>query len=278
MPPPVIVRLRDLTRYRKKLVEARSSETQRIQKLLEDAGIELDSVVADVLGKSGRWARSRRLVLVDPIAKLRLVEPKVFRGEVLTRNVQASLYNRWCRDDAAHPHEAFVGLMALLHGASRAELANLRVDEVESAARTLRLGKRPYPVPIDPFTWTALERCLSYREARGDLNPHVLVTTRSAVRTTMASAGYLSHVLDLAGVSLQTLRSTRLSCMVMAADPKVVSRAFALDDASTVRYLGDAVDRSRLDAVKERGLASSRRGAGHPHQVGESGEGEQPAH
>lgn len=54
VPPPVIARLRDLTRYRKKLVEARASETQRIQKLLEDAGIKLDSVVSDVLGKSAR--------------------------------------------------------------------------------------------------------------------------------------------------------------------------------------------------------------------------------
>ena len=198
-----------------------------------------------------RWARSRRVVLVDPSAKLRLVEPRVFRGEVVPRDVQALLYKRWCRDDAAHPHEAFVGLMALLHAASRAELANLRVDDVDSAARTVRLGNRPYPVPIDPFTWTALVRCLSYREAHGGLNPHVIVTNRSAVRTTMVSPGYLSHVLDLAGVSLQTLRSTRLSRMVMDLDPKVVSQAFGMDDSSTVRYLGDAIDRSRLDAVNE---------------------------
>jgi integrase len=191
------------------------------------------------------------LVFVDPTAKLGLVEPKVFRGKVLTRAIQATLYKRWCCDDAAHPHEAFVGLMALLHGASRAELANLRVDELESAARTVRLGNRPYPVPIDPFTWTALERCLSYRDVRGGLNPHVLVTKRSAVRTTTVSPGYLSHVLDLAGVSLQTLRSTRLSSMVMELDPKIVSQAFGMDDASTVRYLGDAVDRSRLDAVND---------------------------
>lgn len=198
-----------------------------------------------------RWARSRRLVLVDPTAQLRLIEPKAFRGEVLAREVQASLYNRWCRNDAAHPHEAFVGLMALLHGASRAELANLRVDDVGAASRTVRLGNRPYPVPIDPFTWKALGHCLSYREALGDLNQHVLVTTRSAVRTMAVSPGYLSHVLDLADVSLQTLRSTRLSCMVVALDPKVVSQAFGMDDASTVRYLGDVVDRSRLDGVKE---------------------------
>jgi transposase len=54
VPPPEIARLRDLTRYRTKLVQDRARETQRIQKLLEDAGIKLDSVVSDVLGKAAR--------------------------------------------------------------------------------------------------------------------------------------------------------------------------------------------------------------------------------
>ena len=54
VPPPVIARLRDLTRYRKKLVEDRAKETQRVQKVLEDAGIKLDSVVTDVMGKASR--------------------------------------------------------------------------------------------------------------------------------------------------------------------------------------------------------------------------------
>ena len=54
VPPPVIAELRDLTRYRKKLIEERSRETQRVQKLLEDAGIKLDSVVSDILGVSAR--------------------------------------------------------------------------------------------------------------------------------------------------------------------------------------------------------------------------------
>jgi transposase len=54
VPPPDIARLRDLTRYRKKLVEERAHEAQRIQKLLEDAGIKLDSVVTDVTGTSAR--------------------------------------------------------------------------------------------------------------------------------------------------------------------------------------------------------------------------------
>jgi transposase len=54
VPPPIIRQLRDLTRYRKRLVQAATAETQRIQKTLEDAGIKLGSVAAEVLGASGR--------------------------------------------------------------------------------------------------------------------------------------------------------------------------------------------------------------------------------
>jgi transposase len=54
VPPPAIRQLRDLTRYRKRLIQAHNSECQRIQKTLEDAGIKLDSVASSVLGASGR--------------------------------------------------------------------------------------------------------------------------------------------------------------------------------------------------------------------------------
>ncbi len=54
VPPTVIRQLRDLTRYRKRLIQAHTSEGQRIQKTLEDAGIKLGSVASDVLGVSGR--------------------------------------------------------------------------------------------------------------------------------------------------------------------------------------------------------------------------------
>jgi transposase len=54
VPPAPIRELRDLTRYRKRLIQTHSSECQRIQKTLEDAGIKLDSVASDILGVSGR--------------------------------------------------------------------------------------------------------------------------------------------------------------------------------------------------------------------------------
>jgi transposase len=82
VPPPVIAELRDLTRYRKKLIEERSRETQRIQKLLEDAGIKLDSVVSDILGVSARQmlealiAGARDIEALAELARGRL-RPKI---------------------------------------------------------------------------------------------------------------------------------------------------------------------------------------------------------
>jgi transposase len=54
VPPPAIRELRDLTRYRKRLIQNHTAEQQRVQKTLEDAGIKLDSVASDVFGVSGR--------------------------------------------------------------------------------------------------------------------------------------------------------------------------------------------------------------------------------
>jgi transposase len=54
VPPEPIIELRDLTRTRRQLVRQRVRHVQRIQKTLEDANIKLDSVISDVLGKSGR--------------------------------------------------------------------------------------------------------------------------------------------------------------------------------------------------------------------------------
>src|SRR3989441_11278924 len=54
VPPEPIQELRDLTRTRKQLVREIVQHTQRIQRVLEDANVKLDSVISDVLGLSGR--------------------------------------------------------------------------------------------------------------------------------------------------------------------------------------------------------------------------------
>ena len=54
VPPEVVRQARDLTRYRKRLVQSRTAEFQRIEKALEDAGVKLDVVASDILTVSGR--------------------------------------------------------------------------------------------------------------------------------------------------------------------------------------------------------------------------------
>ena len=53
VPPRPIRELRDLVRYRRKLVESRTAERNRLLKLLETANIKLASVASDVFGVSG---------------------------------------------------------------------------------------------------------------------------------------------------------------------------------------------------------------------------------
>lgn len=54
VPPQPIRELRDLTRYRRKLVESQTAERNRLLKLLETANVKLASVATDVFGLSGR--------------------------------------------------------------------------------------------------------------------------------------------------------------------------------------------------------------------------------
>src|SRR6266571_3378615 len=54
IPGHQVAALRARTRYRKKLIEHRASEGQRLSKVLEDAGIKIDSVASELLGVSGR--------------------------------------------------------------------------------------------------------------------------------------------------------------------------------------------------------------------------------
>jgi transposase len=54
VPPRPLRDLRALVRYRRKLIQSRTSERNRLQKLLETANIKLATVLSDVFGVSGR--------------------------------------------------------------------------------------------------------------------------------------------------------------------------------------------------------------------------------
>ena len=54
IPPAEIAAIREVARYRKKLVGSRTSEIQRLGKVCEDAGIKIDSVASSLATKSAR--------------------------------------------------------------------------------------------------------------------------------------------------------------------------------------------------------------------------------
>ena len=60
-PPKEIRGLRNLTRYRKAQIEERTREVQRLEKVLQDAGIKLSSVATRALGASGRARLDARI-------------------------------------------------------------------------------------------------------------------------------------------------------------------------------------------------------------------------
>lgn len=187
------------------------------------------------------WARTRRLVLVDPTATLTAGRRRGFNGQVLTTTEQHRRYHRWAADPQAHPHECLVGMLALLHGAASAELRGLGVADVDPARRTIRLGRRPHPVPLDPASWLALERCPTVRADLGTHNPYVLVTRVTKTGSAPVSEAYLAHVLDPAGVPPRRLRATRLADLVTMLDPKLVAEAFGLDPDGVLAHLADHV-------------------------------------
>src|SRR5438045_4898716 len=68
VPPPPLRELRELVRYRRKLIEAQAAERNRLLWLLETANIKLASVMSDVFGGSGR-AMLRALIAGEASAE-----------------------------------------------------------------------------------------------------------------------------------------------------------------------------------------------------------------
>jgi hypothetical protein len=102
------------------------------------------------------------------------------------------------------------GLLSLLHGASSYEIRNVLAQDVDLAGSQVVLGRRRFPVPLDPVTLDALKACLAARERLVTDNPHLMVTKDSRMHTRPCSQYYLFHLFDTVGVSPQVLRQTRL--------------------------------------------------------------------
>jgi len=107
VPPAPMRELRDLTRYRKVLIQERSREANRLHKVLQDADVKLASVARDILGVSGR-AMLEALVqgTTDPAVLADLARGKLRRKRAALRDALAGRFRA---------HHAFLVSQLLAH-------------------------------------------------------------------------------------------------------------------------------------------------------------------
>jgi transposase len=129
VPPEPIRQLRDLTRTRTTVVRERAHEIQRLEKLLEDAGIKLSSVATDLTGVSGR-AMLEALI-----------------GGQRDPAVLAELAKRRLRSKIPELTEALTGRFAEHH----AFLARLHLDLIDGHTRAIDDLTARIEVVVEPF-------------------------------------------------------------------------------------------------------------------------------
>jgi transposase len=129
VPPKPIRELRDLTRYRRKLVESQTAERNRLLKLLETANIKLASVATDVFGVSGR-------LMLKALAK----------GET-TPQQMAELAKRSLRSKIPQLELALEGKMEEHHRF----LLQLQLDRLEAVEKDLEVLEQRLQENLKPY-------------------------------------------------------------------------------------------------------------------------------
>jgi transposase len=131
VPPKPIRELRNLTRYRRAQIEERTREVQRLDKVLQDAGIKLSSVASDIMGVSGR-------------SMLRAMVAGSRDPEALAELAQGAL-----RKKLPALREALTGRFGSHHGLLVGEIL-AKLDYLEEAIERLSAEVERLMAPFEP--------------------------------------------------------------------------------------------------------------------------------
>jgi transposase len=168
VPPAPIRELRDLTRARTLMTRERGREIQRLEKLLEDAGIKLSSVASDITGVSGRLMLQ---ALIDGQQ-----DPAVL----------AQLAKRRLRTKIPELTEALTGRFSQHH----AFLARMYLDVIDQRTRQIEELNTRIEVVMEPFqSFSALIRTIP---GIGQHCAEVIVAETGADMTVFPTAAHLA--------------------------------------------------------------------------------------
>ena len=172
VPPEAIRHLRDLTRTRTTITRERAREIQRLEKLLEDAGIKLSSVASDISGVSGR------LMLDALIAGQR--DPAAL----------AELAKRRMRSKIAQLTEALTGRFSDHH----AFLARVHLNLIDQHSHAIDELTTRIEVVIEPFR--AARELIVTIPGISTLVADVVIAETGADMTRFPTAANLASYLD----------------------------------------------------------------------------------
>src|SRR3972149_5629807 len=179
------------------------------------------------------WLRSRKCVGL-PIACSLPKQPRLLRIRLLSVEQVAERYRRWTTADA-HPPEALVGLLALVHCLRSGELRTLELSSVVGRDR-LRVGSRIVHL-AEPVA-AALARYLAWRDERyAGPSTHLFVSRASRLHDRPVSRCWLhENVLD--GISVASLRQTAIQHLIQGS---------GCDGLQVASYAGLSLDAGAAD-------------------------------
>jgi len=189
VPGPEMQKLRGLLRTRKQLVREKASHVQRLQKTLEEANIKLESVLTDVMGRSGR-AMIQALIdgETDPAKLAALAHTKVRASEATLREALRGRVKRYHRF-----------------------LLRLHLQQINALEAGIAEIDREVDAGLDCFRDAVKQ--LSTIPGVSDLSAHVIL---SEIGTDMSRFATAAHLRSWAGLSPRNdesagkRRSTRL--------------------------------------------------------------------
>ena len=168
VPPGPVRQLRDLTRARTAITRERSREVQRLEKLLEDAGIKLSAVASDICGVSGR-AMLEALIAGDrDPARL------------------ADLARRRLRSKIPELTEALAGRF----GSHHAFLARVRLDLIDQHTAAISQITGRIEEAMEPFR--GFRQLICSIPGIATLTADVIVAETGADMTRFPTAGHLA--------------------------------------------------------------------------------------
>ncbi len=185
VPPPAIRELRELTRYRKTQVDARAKEIQRLEKVLQDAGIKLTSVASAV------WSASSRAMVEALIAGER--DPAVL----------ARLAKGRMRSKVARLEEALAGSFGSHHAIVCRQIIE-HIDFLDSSLAALNEEITARLVPFEPAL-----ALISSITGISRTTAEVIVAETGADMSRFPSAGHLCAWAGLAPASYESAGKRR---------------------------------------------------------------------